>query len=98
MSAGPQASKILHFVSLTDSFIMLDTKLLRLLSCMKTRTALQVSLIGGTFEKQVPGNVYMIQNCFTLLFVIHLDKVDQSDYKKITIHFEEVGFSQSVSS
>ena len=28
------ASKILHFVSLTDSFIMLDAKLLKLLSCM----------------------------------------------------------------
>ena len=28
------ASKILHFVSLTDSFIMLDVKLLKLLSCM----------------------------------------------------------------
>ena len=27
-------SKILHFVSLTDSFIMLDAKLLKLLSCM----------------------------------------------------------------
>ena len=65
---------------------------------MKTRTALQASLISGTFVKQAPGNVYMIQNCFTLLFVIHLDKVDQSDYKKITIHFEKVGLSQSVSS
>ena len=28
------ASKLLHFVSLTDSFIMLDAKLLKLLSCM----------------------------------------------------------------
>ena len=28
------ASKVLHFVSITDSFIMLDTKLLRPLSCM----------------------------------------------------------------
>ena len=31
---GPLARKILHFVSLTDSFIMLDAKLLKLLSCM----------------------------------------------------------------
>ena len=28
------ASKLLHFVSITDSFIMLDTKLLKPLSCM----------------------------------------------------------------
>ena len=28
------ASKLLHFVSLTDSFIMLDAKLLNPLSCM----------------------------------------------------------------
>ena len=37
---GPLARKILHFVSLTDSFIMLDAKLLKLLSCMQT-TALR---------------------------------------------------------
>ena len=35
------ASKILHFVSLTDSFIMLDAKLLKFLSCMQTTTALR---------------------------------------------------------
>ena len=33
------ASKLLHFVSLTDSFIMLDAKLLKLRSLMKTETA-----------------------------------------------------------
>ena len=31
---GILASKVLHFVSITDSFIMLDTKLLKPLSCM----------------------------------------------------------------
>ena len=33
------ASKLLHFVSLTDSFIMLDAKLLKPLSLMETETA-----------------------------------------------------------
>ena len=35
------ANKLLHFVSLTHSFIMLDAKLLKPLSCMKTTTALR---------------------------------------------------------
>ena len=33
------ASKLLHFVSLTDSFIMLDAKLLKPRSLMETETA-----------------------------------------------------------
>ena len=33
------ASKLLHFVSLTDSFIMLDAKLLKPRSLMQTETA-----------------------------------------------------------
>ena len=33
------ASKLLHFVSLTDSFIMLDAKLLKPRSSMETETA-----------------------------------------------------------
>ena len=33
------ASKLLHFVSLTDSFIMLDAKLLKPLSLMESETA-----------------------------------------------------------
>ena len=33
------ASRLLHFVSLTDSFIMLDAKLLKPLSLMETETA-----------------------------------------------------------
>ena len=33
------ASKLLHFVPLTDSFIMLDAKLLKPLSLMETETA-----------------------------------------------------------
>ena len=33
------ASKLLHFVSLTDSFIMLDVKLLKPRSLMQTETA-----------------------------------------------------------
>ena len=35
------ARKRIHFVSLTDSFIMLDAKLLKPLSCMQTTTALR---------------------------------------------------------
>ena len=35
------ASKILHFVSLTDSFIVLDAKLLKPLSCLWKTTALR---------------------------------------------------------
>ena len=33
------ASKLLHFVSLTDSFIVLDAKLLKTRSLMKKETA-----------------------------------------------------------
>ena len=35
------ANKILHFVPLADNCIMLDAKLLKLLSCMQTTTALR---------------------------------------------------------
>ena len=35
------ANKLLLFVSLTDSFIMLNAKLLKRLSCMSTTTALR---------------------------------------------------------
>ena len=35
------ANKLLLFVSLTDSFIMLNAKLLKPLSCMQTTTALR---------------------------------------------------------
>ena len=34
-------SKMLHFASLTDSFIMLDAKLLKPLSCTQSTTALR---------------------------------------------------------
>ena len=48
------ASKLLHSVSLNDSFIMLDAKLLKPLSCVQTTTALQAVNIIGTFEKRAP--------------------------------------------
>ena len=41
------ASKLLCFVSLTDSFITLDAKLFKPLSCMKTTTALQARQLSG---------------------------------------------------
>ena len=39
MRARVLASKLLHFVSLTHSFIMLDAKLLKPRSLMETETA-----------------------------------------------------------
>ena len=35
------ASKLLHFISLTDSFILLDANLLKPFSCMQTTTVLR---------------------------------------------------------
>lgn len=36
-----KASKLLHFISVTDSFILLDANLLKPLSCMQTTTVLR---------------------------------------------------------
>ena len=49
MRAPVLASKLLHFVSLTDGFFMLDAKLL------KPQSAYRALLIIGTFEKRAPG-------------------------------------------
>ena len=41
------ASKLLHFVSLTDSFILLDANLLKPFSCMQTTTVLRALWLSG---------------------------------------------------
>ena len=41
------ASKLLHFVLLTDSFIMLDAKLLKPRSLMETETAYRARYLSG---------------------------------------------------
>ena len=48
------AKKLLHFVSLTDSF-MLDAKLLKPRSLMFNGNSLPCPLIIGTFKKRAPG-------------------------------------------
>ena len=48
------ASKLLHFVSLTDSFIMFDAKLLNSILHVKNNNFTE-PLIIGAFEKRVPG-------------------------------------------
>ena len=55
MRAWILASKLLHFVSLTDRFIMLDPKLLKPLSCMKTKTALQACKLSGLLRNEFPA-------------------------------------------
>ena len=47
MRARVLASKLLHFVSLTDSFIMLDVKLLKPRSLMLTATAHRSPQLSG---------------------------------------------------
>ena len=49
------ASKLLHFVSLTDSIIMLDAKLLKPLSCISDNNSFAGPLIIRTFEKRASG-------------------------------------------
>ena len=48
------ASKLLHFVSLTDSFIMFDAKLLNSILHVKNNNFTE-PLIIGAFEKRAPG-------------------------------------------
>ena len=48
------ASKLLHFVSLTDSFIMFDAKLLNSILNVNNNSFTD-PLIIGAFEKRVPG-------------------------------------------
>ena len=47
-------SKLLHFVSLTDSFIMFDAKLLNSILNVKNNSFTD-PLIIGAFEKRAPG-------------------------------------------
>ena len=47
------ASKLLHFVSLTDSFIMFDAKLLN--SILNVNNSFTDPLIIGAFEKRAHG-------------------------------------------
>ena len=51
------ASKLLHFVSLTDCFIMLDEKLLNSILHVN-----QQKLLNGNFEKRAPGQIRMRQS------------------------------------
>ena len=48
------ANKLLHFVSLTNSFIMLDAKLLKLLILHVNNNSFTGPLIIVTFEKRAP--------------------------------------------
>ena len=49
------ASKLLHFVSLTDSCIMLDAKLLKPRSLMETETAYRARLLSGLSRNAPQG-------------------------------------------
>ena len=48
------ASKLIHFVSLTDWFIMLGAKLLNSILIYQPTTALRARFFIGTFEKRAP--------------------------------------------
>ena len=47
LKAWVLASKLLHFISLTDRFILLDANLLKPLSCMQTTTVLRALWLSG---------------------------------------------------
>ena len=51
------ASKIVHFVSLTDSFIMLDKKTIEISIFHVNNNSFRGPFIIGTFEKQAPGHL-----------------------------------------
>ena len=53
------ANKLLHFVSLTDSFITLDAKLIETAIFNVNGDSLPGSLIIGTFEKRAPGSLFV---------------------------------------
>ena len=75
------ANKLVHFVPLTDSFIMLDAKLLKPPSCTKTTTCTFTGpLIISTFEKRAP--VPHPENNFRFFFVIKLVKNSSTWFRK----------------
>ena len=58
------ASKLLHFVSLTDSFILLDANLLKPFSCMQTTKIFTGPLIIGTSEARSHFNTTVAKQVF----------------------------------
>ena len=63
------ASKLLHFVSLTDSFIMFDAKLLNSILHVKNNNFTD-PLIIGAFEKRAPGFESLSGHLLDLFMVV----------------------------